>query len=159
MKSIKLELKWAVIFIVMMLSWMLMERVLGFHDERIELHPVITNFVAIPAILVYILALRDKRKRHYPNKMTYWNGFKTGLIITAIVTVFSPLMQYITSAVISPDYFENVIAYSTANDLMPEEDARAYFNMESYIVQTVMFTPIMGVFTSALVALFFIRKN
>jgi hypothetical protein len=57
-------------------------------------------------------ALLDKRKNFYNGVMTYKQGFITGLIITAIVTIFSPLTQWIISNVITPDYFKNVIQYS-----------------------------------------------
>jgi Kef-type K+ transport system membrane component KefB len=57
MKNLKIELKWAFIFIVMMLTWMIMERVLSYHDEKNDQHALISNFVFIPAILAYLLAL------------------------------------------------------------------------------------------------------
>lgn len=159
MKAIKIEIKWALIFVVMMLAWMLMEKLMGYHDEKIAQHAVITNLVAIPAILIYILALRDKRKVDYNGSMTYLQGFVSGLIITAFVTLLSPLTQYITSAYITPDYFQNVIAYSVAEGYYSQIDAEAFFNMENYMIMTVVMTPIMGVVTSAIAALFFIGKK
>lgn len=154
MRNIKIELKWAAIFVLMMLAWMLLERVGGFHDRRIEQHSIVTNLVAIPAIAVYVLALPDKRKNHYGGHMTYVQGLVTGLIITLFVTLVSPLTQYITSQIITPDYFKNMIKYTVNNDMMSIEEARANFNMKSYIIQGLIGTPIMGTVTSAVVAIF-----
>lgn len=158
MKNIKTEIKWAFIFILMMLAWMVMEKLFGFHDERIELHPIVSNFVAIPAIAIYVFALLNKRKKDYNGKMTYGQGFKSGLIITIIVTVFTPLTQYLTSEVISPEYFENVINYSVEQEYLTREAAEDYFNLKSYIFQSTIGALIMGAVTTSFVAIFTRKK-
>jgi hypothetical protein len=158
MKKIKTEIKWAVIFALMMLLWMALEKITGLHDANIEYHPVATNFVAIPAILVYVFALLDKRRNYYGGKMNYLQGLITGLIITLFVTILSPLTQYITSEVISPDYFANMIEYTVEQGKMTRDEAEAYFNLNSYLSQVLIFTPIIGIFTSAIVAIFTRKK-
>ena len=158
MNKFKIEIKWSVIFIIMMLLWMVMEKVTGLHDVHIDKHAIYTNFVAIPAIIVYVLALLDKRKNYYDGKMTYMQGFISGLIISIIVTIFSPLTQYITSTIITPDYFINIINYSVSQGMMTQTEAEAYFNLKSYMIQVLIGTPIMGIVTAAIVAIF-TRKN
>lgn len=158
MKNRVTEIKWGIIFTIFMLLWMLMEKLLGFHGEHIEKHKIITNFVAIPAIVIYVLALLDKRKRDLNGKMTYIQGLISGIIISIVVAVLTPLMQYITNTLISPDYFSNMIAYAVNNDVMTETEAKEYFNLSSYIIQSTIGAPIMGVITSAIVALF-VRKS
>lgn len=158
MKKFILELKWAVIFSIMMLIWMWLEKLFGFHDVRIDQHYIVTNFVAIPAILVYVLALLDIRKNAFNGKMTYVQGFVSGFIITLLVTIFSPLSQYITSEIISPDYFANVIEYTVSQGKMTQVEAEEYFNLNSYIMQVLVFTPIMGIVTTAIVAIFTRKK-
>lgn len=158
MKSRITEIKWGVIFTIFMLLWMTMEKVLGFHGERIEQHMIITNFVAIPAIVIYVLALLDKRKRDLNGKMTYVQGLISGIIISIVVAVFTPLTQYIINTVISPDFFNNMIAYTVENDIMTEQAAKDYFNLESYIIQSTLGAPIMGILTTAIVAVF-VRKK
>jgi hypothetical protein len=154
MKKYQLEIKWALIFVSMQLLWMLGERLSGLHDEHIAQHAIWTNLVMIPAVTVYVLALRDKRKSAYNGLMTYKQGFVAGVWISIFVTLLSPLTQWLTSAVISPDYFANVSAYAVEQGKMTAEEAAAYFSMESYLKQTVLFTPVMGVITTAIVALF-----
>lgn len=158
MKNIKIEIKWAIIFALMTLLWMVLERSVGLHDTHIDKHAVYTNFIAIPAISVYVFALLDKRKNFYHGKMTYLQGFICGLIITLFVTGLSPLTQYITSTIITPDYFENAIAYGVSAGKITPESAEDYFNLENYIIQGLIGAPFMGLITTALVAIFTRKK-
>ncbi len=154
MKSFKIELKWALFFAATLLIWMWGEKALGYHDVHIDQHMIITNFFFIPAIALYVFALLDKRKRHYDGKMTYVQGLLTGLIMTGIFTLFVPLTQVITSLIITPDYFGNVIDYTVQNEILTMEEARDQFNLTSYIIQGMVSFPIMGTITSAIVAIF-----
>lgn len=158
MKNIKIEIKWAIIFAIMSLLWMVLEKAVGLHDAHIDKHVIYTNFIAIPAIAVYVFGLLDKRKNFYHGKMTYLQGFISGLIITAFVTVLSPLTQYITSTFITPDYFQNAIAYRVSSGKTTQEAAEAYFNLESYIIQGLIGAPIMGLLTTAIVSIFTQKK-
>ena len=158
MAKIRIELKWALIFTVMMLFWMFLERLFGLHDKYIHLHPIVSNFVAIPAITIYVLALLNKRKKFYYGKMTYGQGFMTGFLITLFITVLKPLVQYITSMYITPQYFANVIRYCVDHGMMNRHEAEMYFNLKSYMIQATIGAFIMGTVTSAIVAIF-TRKN
>src|SRR5690554_615947 len=159
MKKISLEIKWALIFITMSLLWMLLEKLVGLHSTHIDKHMYWTNLFAIPAIIVYVLALKEKKKKVYNGQMTYKQGFISGLIITAIVTLFSPLTQWIVSTVITPEYFPNVIAHSVETGYHKSlEEAEAYFNLKNYIVQSTIGALVMGIITSAIVA-FFLRSK
>lgn len=86
--------------------------------------------------------------------MTYKKGFLSGLIITFIVAMFSPITQYITNTLITSEYFSNVINYAVSSLIMTQADAKAYYNMKSYMVQSVIGAAFMGVITSAVMVLF-----
>ncbi|MGV3640396.1 MAG: DUF4199 domain-containing protein [Adhaeribacter sp.] len=159
MKNIAIEIKWALIFMAMSLAWMLMEKVAGLHDTHIDKHAMYTNFIALPAILVYVFALLDKRENFYEGYMTYRQGFICGLIITAIVTLLSPLTQYITTVAITPDYFPNAIRYAVAERAMSQAEAENYFSLKHYIVQGLIGAPLMGLMTTAVVAIFTRRSK
>jgi len=113
---------------IVSLLWMLLEKQLGWHDELISKHATYTNIFAILSIILFALALFDKRKNYYNGKMTWLQGFLAGLGITVIVAVLSPLGQYITNTFISPEYFPNVIDYSVESGKMTLEQAEKYFN-------------------------------
>lgn len=154
MKNIKIEIKWALIFTIMSLVWMLLEKLAGLHDKHIDKHAVYTNLVAIPAIAIYVFALQDKRKNFYNGEMSYKQGFVSGLLITLIVTLLSPLSQYITSTFISPEYFPNMIRYVAIKGEMSKMEAENYFNLKNYIIQGLIGAPVMGLITTAIVAIF-----
>lgn len=159
MKNLKIELKWAGIFACMTLVWMMLERIVGLHDEHISMHPIYTNLIAMPAIAIYVLALLDKRKNFYDGIMTYKQGFMSGLYMSVIIMVLSPITQIITSTIITPHYFENVINHAVETEMMTQEVAEKYFNLKSYIIQSVFGAIVMGIITSAIVAIFTIRKT
>ena len=160
MKNIRFELKWALLFVGMSLLWMVLEKAVGLHSTHIGLHMYLTNLFAIPAILVYVLALKDIKKNKYNGHMTYKQGILSGLIITIIVALLAPLTQWITSTIITPEYFPNVIAYSVDTGFYETvEDAEAQFNLKTYMVQSVIGALVMGVITSAVVALFVRSKS
>lgn len=159
MKNIRIEIKWAIIFCTMQLLWMLLEKLTGLYDEHIDKHHIYTNFIAIPSIGVYVLALLDKRRNFYQGTMSYKQGFVSGSIITLIVTLLSPFIQYLISTVIAPEYFPNVIKFSVENGTMTQDAAENFFNLKNYILQVLIGTPIMGIITTAIVSLFTIRKR
>ncbi|MFZ4590074.1 MAG: DUF4199 domain-containing protein [Ignavibacteria bacterium] len=159
MKNIKLELKWAIYFVIMQLFWMLFEKSAGLYTLQIEKHATYSNFIAIPAIAVYVLALLDKRSNFYEGTMTYLQGFITGLMITVFVTLLSPIVQYIVSVGIAPEFFPNMIKYSVENGKMTQDAAEKYFNLKNFIVQGMMFTPVMGIVTTLFVTVFVKKKS
>lgn len=160
MKNFKIEVKWAFIFIGSLLLWMLLERLVGLHDKHIDKHQYLTMLYSIVAIALYVLALLDKKKNFYKGLMTYKQGFITGLTITVIVTIFSPLTQWIISSVITPDYFKNVIQYSVETGYHKSvADAEAQFNLRNYIIQSTVGALIMGIVTTAIVAIFTRKKS
>lgn len=154
-----MEIKWALIFTAMMLFWHWLEKATGLHDEHIDKHFIYTNLVAIPAILIYVLALQEKRKKAYGGYMTYREGFTCGIVITVVVAVLSPFVQLIASTLISPDFFSNIIHYTVSRGDVSQAGAESLFNLRSYMLQSFTGALAMGLITSALVALFVQRKR
>ncbi len=158
MKKYAIEIKWGILFMIVSLLWMVFEKWMGWHGEGIENHATYTNFFAIPAIVIYALALLDKRKNYYNGKMTWLQGFQAGVVVSAIVLVLSPLGQVITHKVITPEYFPNVIRHAVETGRLSREKAESFFSLKSYILQSAIGAIGMGVVTSALVAIFTRKK-
>ncbi|MDT0678183.1 DUF4199 domain-containing protein [Autumnicola musiva] len=158
MKKIIIEIKWGIIFSFASLLWMMFEKRMGWHDELIAKHPIYTNLFGLVAIALFLFALYDKRKHFYGGRMSWSQGFVSGIVLTIVITLLTPLMQYITNAWITPDYFENVINYTVATGQMQRSAAEEYFNMKSYIIMGIFSALAMGVVTSAIVALILRRK-
>ncbi|MBU2114490.1 MAG: DUF4199 domain-containing protein, partial [Gammaproteobacteria bacterium] len=87
------EIRWGLIFTAVMLLWMWAEQLVGLHGRYIADHATYTNLFAIPAILVYVLALRQKKARDYSGSMSWKQGMQAGLIITLVVVLLSPAAQ------------------------------------------------------------------
>lgn len=158
MKKYSIEIKWGIIFTAIALLWMLFEKQMGWHDELIAKHANYTNFFAVLAILVYLQALLDKRKNYFGGYMSWKQGFVSGLIISAVVALFTPLSQYITNTYITPDYFENAIQYSIESGKLTKEEAEETFNMKTYVINSFFFAFIVGAVTSAIISAFVSRK-
>jgi hypothetical protein len=142
----------------MMLVWMLLEKTLGWHDAQIADHKWITMLFVPFAVFMYVLAMRETRRRFYNRKITWLQGFLSGLIITIFIALLSPLAQYLTHNYITPEYFENVKDYSITNKLMTIETANEYFNLNTYLLQSFFGALLGGVLTSAIVAIFLRRS-
>lgn len=86
--------------------------------------------------------------------MTWKQGFMAGVIITIVVTIFTPLTQLISHYVISPEYFPNIIELTVDTGAKTREEAEAYFNLKNYMLLSTVFAFVVGIFTSAIVAIF-----
>lgn len=159
MKNLKLELKWAIIFTLMTLAWMVLEKVSGLHGKYIDYHLYLTHLYAIPAIIVMVMALKDKKKNFYDGRMTYMQGLISGVIISVIIAILSPGTQWIISYVITPEYFPNVIQRSVEIGYFnTTAEAEAQFNYANYAKQSTIAALVMGVLTTA-IAMIFIRTK
>jgi len=158
MRKIAIELKWGIIFFAISLLWMVFENLMGWHGELISKHAVYTNLFVIPAVIMYVMALREKRDKALGGLMTWKQGFITGCVIALVVAVLSPFGQFITHLYVAPEYFPNVIDYSVESGKMTQQAAEAWFNLTSYIIQSVVGALVMGAATGAVVALF-VRKK
>lgn len=158
MRDYQIEIKWGVIFFTASLLWMYFEKLMGWHDMLIDKHAIYTNFFGLIAIAIYLFAIHDKRKIFFNGKMSWRQGFVSGVILSIVIALLSPIGQLITHSLISPEYFENAIESSVERNAMKREDAEAYFNLSSYIVQSIAGALMMGVVTSAVVALILRKK-
>jgi hypothetical protein len=160
MANIKIEIKWAIIFSIMVLLWMVFEKFSGLHGKFIDYHLYLTNLFAIPAIWVMVLALKDKKKNFYIGQMTYTQGLISGMILSLIIALISPLTQWITSFVISPEYFPNVIKRSVEIGYYKTTiEAEANFNYKNYAIQGAIGALAMGIITTAIAMIFIRTKN
>lgn len=159
MASIKIEIKWAIIFSIMGLVWMLLEKLSGLHSTYIDYHLYLTNLFAIPAIWVMVLALKEKKKVFYNGNITYLQGLLSGIVLSIIIALISPLTQWITSYIITPEYFPNVIKRSVEiGYYKTTAEAEANFNYSNYAIQGAIAAFVMGLVTTA-IAMIFLRTK
>ncbi|MBX2939797.1 MAG: DUF4199 domain-containing protein [Ferruginibacter sp.] len=159
MKAVQIEFKWAIYFSMMVLVWMWLEKLSGLHGRYIDYHLYLTNLFAIPAIWLMVLALKDKKQTFYGGQMTYIQGLISGIILSSFIAMLSPLTQWVTTYVITPEFFPNVIKRSVELGYFPNtEAAENNFNYNNYAVKGLFGSFVMGVITTA-VAMIFIRTK
>lgn len=138
---------------------MVLEKLCGLHGKYIDYHLYLTNLFAIPAIWVMVLALKNKKKIFYNGNMSYKQGLISGIILSVFIALMSPLSQWITSYVITPEYFPNVIKRSVElGYYKTTTEAEANFNFQNYAKQGAIGALVMGIVTTA-IAMIFIRTK
>lgn len=139
---------------------MFLEKLSGLHGKYIDYHLYLTNLFALPAIWFMILALKDKKKNFYNGNMMYKQGLISGIILSLFIAILSPLTQWITSFVITPEYFPNVIKRSVElGYYKTTTEAAANFNYKNYAINSTIFAFIFGVVTTAIAMIFIRTKN
>jgi Protein of unknown function (DUF4199) len=160
MRNLKIELKWAVIFSLVTLLWVGLEKLSGLHSTHLDAHLYLTNLFAIPAIWMMVLALKDKKKNFYQGQMSYRQGLISGAILSLAIALLTPLTQWITTYVITPEFFPNVIQRSVELGYFKTvEEAQANFNYASYASQGAVGALLMGLITTAIAMIFLRTKN
>lgn len=147
----KTEIKWGLIFVAVLLLWMVLERAAGLHDKNIAYHAILSMLFIIPAVTMVYLAIREKR-RVLGGRITFTQAFLCGLGVSVIVALLAPLTQYIIARFISPNFFDNMIAFTVSQGKMTLDQARQFFNLRSYVVQGSMGALGMGAATSLILA-------
>jgi hypothetical protein len=159
MNKFSIEIKWGILFSIATLVWMIIENTTGLHDVYISKHAIYTNLFALIAISIYALAIKDKKETFFKGNMTWKQGFLSGVVLSIVIAILSPLVQYISFTYISPTFFANVIKYAVSSKVQSQEQAEIYFSMKNYMLQGIFGSLSMGVITAAIVALIFKSKK
>ena len=166
----KIEIKYGVIIGVLLALWNLTEYAFGFHSKHIEIHAIVTNFFIIIPIIFLILGIREKRDKELKGELSYWQGVKTGLLISLVTAVLAVIFLYLYHNYINPYFFSDMIEYTTSkaareNPNNPEaiELARTaavnYFTLTSYLIQGFFGSIIFGTVISLVVPAVLRRKK
>ncbi|MCB9081771.1 MAG: DUF4199 domain-containing protein [Lewinellaceae bacterium] len=152
------QVKWGIIFFVVTLGWMLLEKLMGWHGPWINQHAQFSNLYDGVFVAVFALAFWENRRKAVTNKLGWVQGFLFGLGITLIVTALSPLTQTIIHKVISPEFFPNVIRLAVDNEILTQAAAEAKFNLRNYIFENLVGTFVLGICCTSVLAFVF-RKT
>jgi hypothetical protein len=92
--------------------------------------------------------------------MNYKQGLISGIIISVLIALISPLTQWITTYGITPEFFPNVIKRSVElNYFESTVEAEANFNFANYAKQGLIGALVMGIVTTATAMIFIRSKN
>lgn len=159
MKKFKIEFKWSIIISFIYLAWMTLEKQLGFHDDKLKWQILFNLLIVFPNFVLYYLALIDKKKNYYNGIMNWRQGFISGVVISFIIALLSPIIQFINHEFITPLFFEKMISLSVESKRMTLEQAQNYFNLTAYIWQSISGGLSFGVVIGAIIAYFLKPKE
>lgn len=158
--SLKIEIRYAVLITLLMLLWLSLEYMIGLHDQYVEYHPYVTMLsIGIPVFCI-MKALKDVQDEEL-RPLTFRQAFMVGFIITMMAAVLAIPTQLIFHQLINPDFFQNMKDYAVKHAAEMNEDldkakrnADLYFNLTSYVLQSVIGTFISGTLISLVLAWF-----
>ena len=154
MKKFTIEFTWAVIFTLASLLWTVLEKALGFHDEKIGSQLMFSMLFWLVTIPIYHFAIRDKQRNFYHGKANWTQLFLSGVVLSVFAALMCPLAVYITMNVVSPGFAKNASDYFITVKKMTPEKAEMYVGYRSLVIQGVSSIISVGVIISALAALF-----
>ena len=147
-----IELKWALVFSLACLMWNSLEEYTGLHGSRIEIRETISLLFAIPASVVFILAIREKRHDIHHGSISWLETFHCGMILTAFIVLLSPLVQYVSWSLIASKYFSNAIVHAVESGSMDYLNAHFFYSLKNFILQGMFGFLIMGFVVSVILS-------
>lgn len=154
MKKFAIEIKWGIRYTFCYLAWAILEKSLGIYGENIKYYILSSLLFYIFASLIYTLALREKKTQYFNGNMDWKQGCATGLYMTIVIALLMPLTQAALHKFIAPEFFENMIAGSEN-----KKNASEFFNLQTYIIQSIFFALSIGMVIAAIVAYFVQTKK
>ncbi|WP_018344108.1 DUF4199 domain-containing protein [Cytophaga aurantiaca] len=163
---IKNELLAGVTIAVASFIWICLEYIIGFHDRLIDYHPYVTNLAYILPVIGVNWAVKKRYAAQTPEAFEIKDGLMSGVIV-AVTSAFLLLpLLWIFVTYINPAFFGNMIAGATKKALMSGDnsvialqDAKEYFNLSSYLIQSFTSMLMLGVLISLMVSFRLIKKR
>jgi tetrahydromethanopterin S-methyltransferase subunit B len=131
---------------------MTLEKEMGYHDINIKWQPVFNLLFIFPTFILYVLALLEKKKKYYHDQMSWKQGMIAAIIMSFIIVIFSPISQFITHEIISPDFLENTINFTVKQKKLTLTEAKEYTTLTSSIWKNISDGLSFGVVIGAIVA-------
>lgn len=147
-------LKWGLIFSSAALLWYSLEFLFGMHDRYIALHPMVSNLFAIPAAVIIVSGILEKKRTH-GGRISYRKSLSTGTGISLVVAALSPAVLWIFTQWINPDFFPAMIRHSLSVGMHADDgEAANHFNLQNYALMSMLAAPVMGLIVSSIAGLF-----
>lgn len=156
MRKFGIEFKWAIRFIFIYLAWAMGEKVAGVYTVHTEYFALSSVLFYLFAIIIYIAALREKKRKVFNDVIDFKQATVSGIYMTAFIAVLIPFAQIIIYKAIAPHFLSMQIEKSIAAG---NTHAAELLSLQSIIVQTIFFMLSIGVVYSAIVAYFLQTKN
>ena len=159
MEKFKIEIKWALLASIAYMLWIYLEKLLGWHNQKIKFQPIFTMLFGFVTLLIYILALKEKKESYFNNTINWKQGFLSGAILSLFIALFTPVVTYLSFEYISPTFFSNFINYKVTQTKMSIADAQKYFSLSNYIYTSTFSSLSNGIVIGAVVSYFIKNKE
>ena len=152
-KSLLLAISYFFIFIV----WKACEKLMGFHDDKINLYPVVSDLIIIPLVLLYAIGFK-KHRISLGGKITFINGIGFGLMATLFIVALTPMSVWIFDQFINPNFYTSMIQYQVKNHLSTLEIAKQSFNHDNFKQSCIIGNASTGILLSVILAFISSKK-
>ncbi|MDR0227534.1 MAG: DUF4199 domain-containing protein [Flavobacteriaceae bacterium] len=159
MKKFSIEFKWAALATLAALIWMIIEKSLGFHDEKIRYEIGFAMLFNLILIIFYWLNIREKKQVYYEGIITWQKAFISGLVLTVMISFFYPLIQYIGYNQLTPGFMQHLQEALITEGKMTLEDAQKNASFDLFMRNAVFNNLSFGVVYSAIIAYFMQTKG
>ena len=102
-------------------------------------------------LITYRLAFIEKLEQKF-GKLTFGQVFLSGFLITIFTCILAVPVQLGFHKLINPDFFETMILHAAQSGKTSPEQALAFFNLRSYIIESTLYTFLFGVVLSLVFA-------
>ena len=152
MKKFAIEIKWGIRYAFLWILWLFIEKSTGYYEAKIADYVWYSLLFTFVTIFVYYVAIKEKKNDFFKGEMSWKQGCVTGIFLTIVMAILTPVCQIIFHKAIAPEFFPNMIEHSVSIG-KSREMAENYFNLTSFTLQNVFSTLSLGVVLSAIVAL------
>lgn len=153
MDKYKIEIKWCFIFTITYLVWLFFERFLGFHSEKALQEPIFNLLFVLIFFVLFLLALRNKKREVFKNEVTWKESFASGLVLTLLVAVTSTFVMIIVFTYVSPNFFETAVSLSKNKEI-----AETNYNLPVFIKNNIFDKLSFGVVFTTIISYFIKTK-
>ncbi|MBB1140119.1 DUF4199 domain-containing protein [Myroides sp. WP-1] len=159
MKKFSIEFKWAALATLAALVWMFIGKSMGFHTEKVRfevLHEMLFSFLLF---IFYWLGIRQKKREYYNNVIQWQQAFMTGLVLCVMITLFFPIIQFITFNQVSPHFMETLEQALINEAKMTPEEALQNASFDLFLRNGVMNNLSFGIIFTTIISYFLKTKN
>jgi hypothetical protein len=153
-KSLILAISYFFIFII----WKACEKLIGLHDNNINLYPFISDLIIIPLILLYSTGFK-KYRIGLGGKITFINGIGFGLMATLFIVALTPVSVWIFDQFINPNFYASMIQYQIKNHVSTLEIAQQSFNHENFKQSCILGNAVTGTLLTVVLAIISSKKS
>lgn len=159
MKKFAIEFRWGITYFLAYTLWLMMEKSLGFHGEKIMYQPVFHLLFFFVALGLYGLMLRDKKKNYFKNELNWRDGFFSGLMYTFIIAMLSVMSMVTFHEWLSPNFLEDMKNLVVSQGQLDEEQATEFFSFSKTLSQHIYMILSQGAILSAMWSFFLKTKE